>query len=314
MRCTASHAPNVFNPRIVKAISLDITDTVINHPDVPETYARCARSIGLPWAPSTDDLRDPFKSAFKTATLQYPCYGYSSAMTSRQWWRVVVRDTFSQAIASHFGVDHSNIDSNVGGIKPWCSEETFEYLFRKIYQCYCNPNLHNVLDDALELLQWLRRDSQNHRFPKYYNVGVITNAPMRTIESVLPMLGLDQYFDWFLCSHDIGYEKPSRNIFDSAHERVNHSFLLSNSYQSNGDVEIVKKEEILHIGDSFEEDFCGARAAGFQALYLDRDLTANEVNEIKKLDNRGISYPGRSDSDIERHRINSLRQVIHMLS
>ena len=30
------------------------------------------------------------------------------------------------------------------------------------------------------------------------------------------------------------------------------------------------REEILHIGDNLAADFCGARAAGFQALYLDR--------------------------------------------
>jgi FMN phosphatase YigB (HAD superfamily) len=32
----------------------------------------------------------------------------------------------------------------------------------------------------------------------------------------------------------------------------------------------LQRDEILHVGDSLAADFCGARAAGFQALHLDR--------------------------------------------
>lgn len=52
-------------------------------------------------------------------------------------------------------------------------------------------------------------------------------------------------------------------------------------------------------------------------MFLDRGLTGIEredASRIKMLENRGLNYPGRSVSDIERHRINSLRQVIEMLS
>lgn len=63
---------------------------------------------------------------------------------------------------------------------------------------------------------------------------------------------------WFVCSQDVGVEKPGAGIFQKAFEQA--QFWVPG----------IKKEEILHIGDSLEADFCGARAFGFQALLLDR--------------------------------------------
>jgi putative hydrolase of the HAD superfamily len=69
---------------------------------------------------------------------------------------------------------------------------------------------------------------------------------------------LHDYFKWFVCCRDVGAEKPSKVIFDQAFE-------LAEFWSPK-----IQREEILHIGDNFAADFCGARAAGFQALFLGR--------------------------------------------
>ena len=89
-----------------------------------------------------------------------------------------------------------------------------------------------------------------------YTMGITTNTPIRTVETVLPMLGLHEYFKWFVCCRDVGVEKPGREIFD-------RTFSEAQFWHPE-----LRREEVLHIGDSLAADFCGARAAGFQALFL----------------------------------------------
>merc|ERR1719356_33846 len=60
--------------------------------------------------------------------------------------------------------------------------------------------------DALPFLQWATR--------RGYLLAVTTNTPSRTMDSVLPFMGLHQYFRCFSCSQDVGAEKPGREIFD----------------------------------------------------------------------------------------------------
>jgi putative hydrolase of the HAD superfamily len=69
-------------------------------------------------------------------------------------------------------------------------------------------------------------------------------------------MGIHDYFDWFLCCRDVGMEKPEVGIYEEAHRRAQLH------------LPGVLKEEMLHIGDNFTTDFCGARAAGMQALFL----------------------------------------------
>ncbi len=46
----------------------------------------------------------------------------------------------------------------------------------------------------------------------------------------------------------------------------------------------VDPEQILHIGDHWEFDYCSARQAGLQALYLDRSKTRKEKEVIYNLE------------------------------
>jgi putative hydrolase of the HAD superfamily len=70
-----------------------------------------------------------------------------------------------------------------------------------------------------------------------------------TLESV----GLLRLVDHVVCSAAVGAAKPDRRVFDAALERAGR-----------------RPGEVLHVGDSLENDVRGAEGAGIRALLLDR--------------------------------------------
>ncbi len=98
--------------------------------------------------------------------------------------------------------------------------------------------------EAVEILRELRRAG--------YRLGVISNAPT-TMEELLRRRGLAPYLDTITCSSEIGAEKPHPRIFHAALARAG-----------------IPPERALHVGDSFEDDYLGARRAGLHAVFLCR--------------------------------------------
>lgn len=172
------------------------------------------------------------------------------------------------------------------------TDEEFDRFFRKVYQHYGSLDGYEKLPDAVPFLDWLQNQ-------KKYSLGVTTNTPMRTVETVLPMNGFDKYFEWFLCSQDVGIEKPDKGIFECTYQRA--LFWTPD----------LKREEILHIGDSMVSDFCGAKAAGFQALLLDR--SSNPKVTVYQDWLEAPDYPGKSESDIKSGTVRDLLSVIPLL-
>ena len=80
---------------------------------------------------------------------------------------------------------------------------------------------------------------------------VVSNSD-GTVEDLLTDVGLREFFDAVVDSHIVGYEKPNPKIFLHALEVVGAS-----------------AETTLHVGDLYEADVVGARAAGVHALLLD---------------------------------------------
>lgn len=137
-------------------------------------------------------------------------------------------------------------------------------------------------------------------------MGVITNSDDR-VPSVLSSLGLDvgrrRYglteetldprsdmeddIDFMVMSYDVGYEKPSREIFDAAKQLVR-------SIWGNPDQE----DRFIHIGDDLKKDSEGAQRAGWESVLLDRD---------GEYDARGLR---KARALIV---INDLRELIHCL-
>ena len=77
-------------------------------------------------------------------------------------------------------------------------------------------------------------------------------------------------------------------------------------------VDDLQADEVLHIGDSLESDFCGARAFGFQSLRLDRSENPRVTQYQDWLD--APDYPGKTQEDIDAGTVKDFDTVRKLLS
>ncbi|HEX7252129.1 MAG TPA: HAD-IA family hydrolase [Thermoanaerobaculia bacterium] len=120
------------------------------------------------------------------------------------------------------------------------SDEAFDRLAAH----FRNPSSWVVYDDVVPAL-----DALGGRGLK---LGVVSNWDSQ-LPQLLEALGLADRFGSIVVSAIEEMGKPDREIFLRACSRLD-----------------VEPGEALHVGDSLVEDFEGARAAGLQALLLDR--------------------------------------------
>jgi len=86
-----------------------------------------------------------------------------------------------------------------------------------------------------------------------YILGVVSNADGRVV-TFLEHAGLGGAFDFVIDSAAVGLEKPDPRIFDLACEHAG-----------------VRPAEAVHVGDVYEIDVLGARAAGVTPILFDPD-------------------------------------------
>jgi putative hydrolase of the HAD superfamily len=80
---------------------------------------------------------------------------------------------------------------------------------------------------------------------------VVSNAN-GTLRTHMDRVGLSQWFDCVIDSCDEGVEKPDPRIFEIALARVN-----------------ADPKTTIHVGDLYQVDVVGARAAGLRGILLD---------------------------------------------
>jgi len=104
-----------------------------------------------------------------------------------------------------------------------------------------------------------------------FRLAVVSNAN-GTVKDKLRRVGLADYFDVILDSHEEGIEKPDPRIFRIALERLG-----------------ARAEETVHVGDFYHIDVVGARAAGIEAILLDPGGTHGDkpVPRIASIDALG---------------------------
>lgn len=126
-------------------------------------------------------------------------------------------------------------------------------FFPDLYERFAQPEVWHVFEDVVPTLKSLAS--------KNIKLGVISNWDER-LRGLLGSLKLDRYFQVVVISCEVGFPKPAREIFDLAIAELG-----------------VPAASILHIGDSWEADVLGARAAGFQALQIHRKVGATASND-----------------------------------
>lgn len=123
-------------------------------------------------------------------------------------------------------------------------DEAFPTVAQAMFARHAVQNLWgNVRERTAETLEELRR--------RGYRLGVISNADGRA-EEALQAVGLRPHFELVIDSGLVGIDKPDPRIFHLAAERMG-----------------VAPSEAVYVGDIYEIDVQGARAAGMRGILVD---------------------------------------------
>ncbi|MFW6040656.1 MAG: HAD family hydrolase [Thermoplasmatota archaeon] len=107
----------------------------------------------------------------------------------------------------------------------------------------------------------------NHLKDKYI-LGLISNG-----NSYPERCGLKDIFEFVVFSQDVGVEKPDQRIFNYALKQLD-----------------CEKDQIIHVGNSIEDDIIGAEQAGITGVWLNRNCKKTdgykpeyEINSLDEL-------------------------------
>ncbi|MBD2461292.1 HAD family hydrolase [Oscillatoria sp. FACHB-1407] len=120
----------------------------------------------------------------------------------------------------------------------------FEVFFTALYAHFTTAEPWFVYPDT--------RHTLIHWHDQGVELGIISNFDSR-IHAVLDALGLAKYFKSVTISTEVGAAKPDPQLFIAALKKHNCS-----------------PEMAWHIGDSYREDYEGAKAAGLRGIWLRR--------------------------------------------
>ncbi len=122
--------------------------------------------------------------------------------------------------------------------------ENFEQFFQALYDYFATAGPWFVYPETVTTLK--------HWSSLGIELGIISNFDTRLYQ-VLKALDLVDPFQSMTLSTEVGAAKPNSMVFEAALHR--HQ---------------CPPAAALHIGDSFEDDYRGAKAAGLQARWLKR--------------------------------------------
>ncbi|MBQ9503399.1 MAG: HAD family hydrolase [Lachnospiraceae bacterium] len=129
----------------------------------------------------------------------------------------------------------------------------------KMYELYWNTIIDcaESYDGYLEALEHVRS--------KGLKIGIGTNMTARVQFLKLEKLKVLPYVDFFICSEEVGEEKPSAKLFERCLEKAG-----------------CKAEECLFIGDSLKHDIVPSLRAGMKALWFKPEGGDSQGYEIFK--------------------------------
>ena len=138
------------------------------------------------------------------------------------------------------------------------SDKDAENIFN-IYSSYFKRNWKRF-DDYSAVLD-LKRD---------YKLGIITDGPTSHQTDKLKKIGIIRDFSVIVTSEIAGYSKPDKKIFNHALKKLQ-----------------CKPSDALYIGDNYEKDYLGAKAAGIFSLHLNRNMLTpdnnHSINTLKQI-------------------------------
>lgn len=160
-----------------------------------------------------------------------------------------------RARALHSAAEWAQIvDETFAGLVADPPSKTF---FSELYERFAQPGAWRIYPDVQPTLAALTA--------RGLKLGLVSNWDDR-LRPLLNALGLTRSFGTIIVSCEVGEGKPSPTIFREAAKQLG-----------------VPAGAILHVGDSFEMDVQGARAAGLNAVKLEREAETVRESQIGSL-------------------------------
>ncbi|CAL7935287.1 unnamed protein product [Xylocopa violacea] len=199
--------------------------------------------IGSHYGLSVDPrkLARSFRKSFRKLSIEHPVYGKHTGIGWENWWRKIVHNVFKD--------QHTFV-----------SDATLDKVANNLIQCYGTSMCWHKYPGAIELLEYLKK--------KGLILGVISNFDER-LEAVLVDTKIRFYFSFVLTSYEFGAEKPDTSIFDEALRLTKERHKIN-----------VTPQEAIHIGDSINNDYIGAKKANWNAILIQHDNGAEIEKKI----------------------------------
>jgi len=124
-----------------------------------------------------------------------------------------------------------------------------------------SPRQTLLFPNTKEVLDHFRKEN--------YRMHIITNGFPEVQYIKLENSGIASYFDQVLCSEEVGFTKPHREIFQEAMRRTD-----------------CLPENAIMIGDDFKIDIVGALNAGWKAIHFDPEHKFRKERTVKRI--RGL--------------------------
>ena len=86
-----------------------------------------------------------------------------------------------------------------------------------------------------------------------YRLSLLSNGPSDLQREKIRVVGVEGYFDHIIISGEVGYFKPSREVFMCMVGRLG-----------------ADPSEVMYVGDNYEKDMLGALGAGLRAVWVNR--------------------------------------------
>lgn len=212
--------------RSYKLITFDVTGTLLSFKKaVGKQYGEIGRQFDVTVDP--DLLNRNFKIQWNLISKKYPNYGLNSNVHFEDWWKILIKNTFI-----------NSVDYEI-------NKERLEELSNRLIQVYGTQDCWELNDGVTDILHKIRETDNK--------VGIISNFDP-SLNSILKEMKIYHYFDFIICSYNVGCLKPDIRIFQLAREKAN-----------------VLSESAIHTGDDLYLDYQGALNAGWDACLLHKD-------------------------------------------
>ncbi|XP_072756760.1 rhythmically expressed gene 2 protein [Anoplolepis gracilipes] len=183
-------------------------------------------------------LAQSFKNNYTQLSKEHPIYGKHTGLGWENWWRTIVHNVFKDQLTS-------------------VSKDELDKVADSLISCYGTSRCWHKYLGVIELLDFLQK--------RNVIMGVISNFDER-LEAVLKDTQIRQYFTFVLTSYDLGVEKPSLPIFEEALRLVKDLRK-----------EEISPQEAIHIGDSLNNDYFGAKNAGWNGLLMKHTIGESKI-------------------------------------